>query len=107
MGDRFELTPTGPVSFPNLAGPTPDAAKATELEALFPNMDFRGSAASADGRAWVYQFNKPYGIPGETRPATMVAVIGGRGFEFETLTEPTLRALLGDAGLVAVGGWAR
>jgi DNA-binding CsgD family transcriptional regulator len=106
-GNTFEL---GAASAPaTLAVATPFApdAKGDELQARLPNMVYRGKAQSADGRAAVYQFNKPYPIQGEVRPATIFVVIKGQEFEFQTLSEPDLVPPLLDAGVVVVGDWSQ
>jgi hypothetical protein len=107
-GNTLELGAASTPATPAAVTPLARDEKADELQARLPNMVFRGKAQSADGRAAVYQFNKPYPIPGEIRPATIFIVINGQEFEFQTLSEPDFEPPpLVNAGAVVLGDWTQ
>jgi len=112
--ELFELSvsPTGiqlakSAGVPALPTDIPPDPKADELQTRTPNMVYTGGALSVDGRGKAYVFNKPYPIPGEVRPASVVIVVGGREFPFETSREVRLDGApqLRSAGFVVVGDW--
>lgn len=107
VGSMLELD--GPTSSPPWSPtPLPDYPDEERLKATMPNMVFIGGFQSSDGRARAYQFNKPYPIPGEVRPATIVVVIGGKDFTFQTRSEPILGSKpITNAGLAVTGNWDR
>lgn len=113
-GETFELSVTGHgVELAKTADtlppfPTdifPDPA-ADALQTRMPNMVYKGSAVSADGRGRAYLFHKPYPIPGQVRPATVFIQVAGREFTFETRSEFTFGGgMPALAGFVVVGDW--
>ncbi len=107
VGSTLELN--GPTAPPVSPTPLPDDPDAERLQASMPNMVFVSATESGDGRARAYQFNKPYPIFGEVRPATIIVVMGGKDFTFQTESEPILNGapIRRSAGLVAVGDWTR